>query len=150
MTVTLRRAMLALLLFAALPLAAVRAEPLTIESGGEAHVFDVDVARTVAERGRGLMFRKEMAEDYGMLFDFGGEGEVSMWMKNTFIPLDMLFVRADGTIHRIAARTTPFSTQSIPSRGRVKAVLELKGGTAGRLGIAAGDVVRHEVFGNAE
>lgn len=145
-----RRAVLALSLLLALGGGALFAEPLTIEADGTRHVFDIEVARTASERSRGLMFRRELPEDYGMLFDFGPEREVSMWMKNTFVPLDMLFIRADGTIRRIAERTTPFSTDSIPSRGPVSAVLELPGGTTRRLGIAAGDTVHHEMFGNAD
>ncbi len=148
MRVFLRRAMLALVLVVAAG-AGLHAEPLTIESGGESHAFDIDVARTPAERSRGLMFRKDLAEDYGMLFDFGADAEVTMWMKNTYVPLDMLFIDADGTIHRIAKRTSPFSLEPIPSRGPVKAVLELPGGTAERLGISAGDTVHHKLFGNA-
>ena len=146
---TMRGALVAfVLLFSAT--APLSAEPLTIESANGPQVFDIEVARSAAERSRGLMFRKELAPDYGMLFDFGREAEVTMWMKNTFVPLDMLFIRADGTIRRIAERTTPFSLEAIPSRGPVLAVLELPGGTAERLGIEAGDVVRHALFGNEE
>lgn len=146
----LTRAIAALALLVLAAGAGLRAEPLTIDAGGQVHEFDIDVARSAAERARGLMFRKELAPDYGMLFDFGREAEVTMWMKNTFVPLDMLFVRADGTIHRIAQRTTPFSTETIASRGPVQAVLELPGGTTARLGIEPGHSVRHAMFGNAD
>jgi len=96
------------------------------------------------------MFRQEMADDAGMLFDFGVDAEASMWMQNTFISLDMVFIEADGTVHRIARNTTPFSTDIVSSKGPVRAVLELNAGTARKLGLKSGDTVRHEMFGNVE
>ena len=111
----------------------------TITVGGRA--FRVELAVTPERRARGLMFRTELAADAGMLFDFGGDRFVSMWMKNTFLPLDMLFITDAGTVARIAKRTVPHSTQAISSRGRVRYVLELNGGTADRLGLKAGDAV---------
>lgn len=119
---------------------------LEIDSGGQRHRFTVELARKPEERAVGLMFRTEMAADRGMLFDYDREQPVSMWMKNTFIPLDMLFIRADGRIANIAEWTTPRSLDEVASKGPVKAVLELNGGTAARLGLKAGDRVRHALF----
>jgi uncharacterized membrane protein (UPF0127 family) len=110
------------------------------------HVFSVELAATDAERARGLMFRKELPDGKGMLFDFEREQEVAMWMKNTLIPLDMIFITAGGRILRIAENTEPLSTRIIPSGGPVRAVLEVIGGTARKLGIAAGDRVAHPMF----
>jgi len=124
--------------------------PLSIETQSGRHAFQVEMAVTPAERGRGLMYRQSMAPDAGMLFDFGVDDEASMWMQNTFIPLDMIFIRADGTVHRIAADTTPFSTEIISSRGPVRAVLELNAGKAREIGLRAGDTVRHDMFGNED
>ena len=104
------------------------------------------MARTSQSITMGLMHRKELAERRGMLFDFKQEQPVSMWMKNTLIPLDMLFIRADGTIARIAANTVPLSTATIPSNEPVLAVLEIAGGAAKRLGIAPGDRVAHSIL----
>ena len=87
------------------------------------------------------MFRQRLPEDRGMLFDFGEPRPVSMWMKNTYIPLDMIFIRADGTIRRIAANTEPLSERTVPSSGAVRYVLEVIGGTAKKLGIEPGDKV---------
>ena len=92
------------------------------------------------------MYRRTMAPDHGMLFDFEAVAPVAMWMKNTYLPLDMLFIRADGTIARIAADTEPLSTKVIPSGEPVLSVLELNAGTAARLGIHAGDRVEHPLF----
>ncbi len=124
-------------------------EPLVIESAGKAHHFQVEVARKPEERAVGLMFRKQLAPDKGMLFDFGRVAPVTMWMQNTFIALDMLFIDDGGTVVRIAARTEPLSQTHIPSGAPVRAVLELVAGSAARLGLAAGDRVRHALFGNA-
>lgn len=113
---------------------------------GREHAFRVRVAASPAARARGLMFVTRMAPDEGMLFDFGSPGPVTMWMKNTPLSLDMLFVEADGRILRIERGTPPLSVRSIPSGGNVLAVVELLGGTAERLGIAAGDRVGHRLF----
>jgi uncharacterized protein len=110
------------------------------------HVFSVETATTEEEKTTGLMYRKELAEGKGMLFDFAPEQEVSMWMKNTYISLDMIFIRADGRILRIAENTEPLSTKIIPSRGLAKGVLEVIAGTAQKFGIAAGDRVAHPLF----
>jgi hypothetical protein len=124
------------------------ADRLTIVTrGGQSHVFSLELANTPEARSRGLMFRRELAPDRGMLFEFGArETEVSMWMKNTYISLDMVFIRADGTIRHIAENTTPLSEATISSGGPVRGVLEVIGGTAKRLGIAPGDRVEHPYF----
>lgn len=121
-------------------------ESLEIVSRGGVHVFQVEVAVTPDERSKGLMFRRELPAGQGMLFDFEGEGPVAMWMKNTYVSLDMLFIRADGRIARIAENTKPLSEEIIPSGAPVKAVLEVVAGTVKRLGIVPGDRVAHRIF----
>lgn len=115
--------------------------PLTISSSGKVHRFNVEVARTVAEQERGLMFRDKLAPDGGMIFPMSPPRVASFWMKNTVIPLDMIFVRADGTIARIAAETEPYSLTPVSSGEPVAAVLEIAGGRAGELGISEDDKV---------
>lgn len=129
-----------------LPVAAQEDErgQLTIESAnGETHEFKVELAETESERAQGLMYRRSLNEDSGMLFLYPRSRRTSMWMKNTFIPLDIIFIDEVGRIIRIAERTIPESTQSIPSGGPVKAVLEINAGVSERLGIAVGDQVYH-------
>ena len=109
--------------------------PLTIVTGDQVHKFNVEVARTPDEQERGLMFRTSLPADGGMIFPFPKPRIASFWMKNTVIPLDMLFVRADGSLDRIAENTIPESLEPVASGGDVAAVLELAGGTAARLGI---------------
>lgn len=109
--------------------------PLTIEAAGKTHEFNVEVARTDEEQDRGLMFRTSLPEDGGMIFPFKKPRIGSFWMKNTLIPLDMIFIRADGSIDRIAENTIPESLEPVVSGGEVSAVLELAGGTAARLEI---------------
>jgi len=121
-------------------------QSLEIASKTGVHVFAVEMAENDAERAKGLMFRKELPEGRGMLFDFQREQEVSFWMENTYIPLDMIFIRGDGRILRIAENTEPLSTRIIPSGGPVRAVLEVIAGTARKLGIAPGDRVGHPIF----
>ena len=129
----------------ALPLAAQTPEPireaLSIDTGSAIHSFEVEIADDPQERARGLMFRREMADEHGMLFDFKQEQPASFWMENTYIPLDMLFIKADGTVESIAERTTPLSQRSVPSQGRVRYVLEINGGLSDELGIGPGDRV---------
>ncbi|WP_445504169.1 DUF192 domain-containing protein [Microvirga sp. G4-2] len=117
-----------------------------VTQGGQRQNFQVEVARNDADRAQGLMFRRSMAPDRGMLFDFGRVEPVSMWMQNTYLPLDMLFIRPDGTIARIAANTEPLSTRTIPSGEPVLAVLELNAGTSAKLGIRPGDRIEHPLF----
>lgn len=119
---------------------------LTIEKGEGTHRFDVELAISPQQKARGLMFRREMAPDAGMLFIYDRDSVITMWMRNTYLPLDMLFIAADGRIAHIAARTVPLSERTISSRARVRAVLELNAGTARRLGIAVGDRVIHPAF----
>jgi len=122
-------------------------EPLTIVSQSGRHVFQVEIADDDSKRAYGLMNRFELAPDAGMLFDFGESRQVHMWMKNTYIPLDMIFIRADGTIQRIAANTVPRSLAVISSGQPVRFVLEVPGGTAARLGIERGDKVEQRLIG---
>lgn len=121
-------------------------EPLTVVGASGRHVFQVEVMRTPEQRARGLMHRQFMPADRGMLFDFKQVEPVAMWMQNTYISLDMLFIRADGTIARIAERTEPLSTRTIPSGEPVLSVLEINGGVAEKLGIKPGDKVEHSLF----
>src|SRR6202140_4893751 len=121
-------------------------QPLEIVTRNGVQVFAVEMATTEEEKTTGLMYRKELPDGKGMLFDFTPEQEVSMWMKNTYIPLDMIFIRADGRILRIAENTEPQSTKIIPSRGLAKGVLEVIAGTAKKYGIAPGDRVGHPLF----
>lgn len=121
-------------------------QTLEIASKSGVHVFSVEIADNDAERAKGLMYRKELPEGQGMLFDFHREQEVSFWMQNTYIPLDMVFIRADGRILRITENTEPLSTKLIPSGGPVRAVLEVVGGTTRKLGIAPGDRVASPIF----
>ena len=125
-------------------------EPLTIATEHDASLFTVEIADTDQLRARGLMFRQRLPADRGMLFDFGKPRPAAMWMKNTYISLDMLFIRADGTIAYIAENTKPGSLDVIGISEPVMAVLELAGGTAKRLGIRAGDTVYHRLFQTAE
>lgn len=115
---------------------------LCIDSGGTSLAFVVEVARTSPQQARGLMFRTSLADDRGMLFPFPDDRMASFWMKNTVIPLDIIFIRADGRIENIAANTTPYSTDPVASTAPVSAVLELRGGLAAERGIKAGDRVR--------
>ena len=107
----------------------------------------MEVARTGRQQAQGLMFRRRLAADAGMLFVYRRVAPVSMWMRNTYIPLDMLFIAADGTITHIAQRTTPHSLETISSTGQVKSVLELNAGTTARLKIRIGDKVRSPALG---
>ena len=102
--------------------------------------------RTPEQRAKGLMYRNYMPADRGMLFDFAASEPVAMWMQNTYMSLDMLFIRADGTIARIAERTEPLSTRTIPSGEPVLSVLEINGGVSRQLGIKPGDKVEHALF----
>ncbi len=121
-------------------------QTLEIASKTGVHIFTVELADNDAEREKGLMFRKDLPEGRGMLFDFHGEGPVGFWMENTYIPLDMIFIRGDGSILRIAENTEPLSTRIIPSGGPVRAVLEVIGGPARKMGIGPGDRVASPIF----
>ena len=125
---------------------ALRREPLAIVTPNGKFLFMVEIADTAEAQHRGLMGRTEVPPETGMLFDFGQPRAVSMWMHDTPTSLDMLFIRADGTIAAVAARTVPYSDTIIPAPEPVLAVLELAAGTAQRLGIAAGAKVEHPIF----
>ena len=112
------------------------------------HTFQFELAETDPTRSIGLMHRAEIAPDHGMLFDFKRDRMVSMWMRNTFITLDMLFLSAEGEVVTIAENTVPHSEKTVSSRVRVRAVLELAAGTVQRLAVKPGDKVTHEMFGN--
>jgi len=121
-------------------------QQLEIATKSGPRTFLVEMATTEDEKDVGLMNRSELPDGQGMLFDFSPPQLVSMWMKNTLIPLDMIFIQADGRILRVAQNTEPLSIIAIPSGGIVKAVLEVIGGTAKRYGIGPGDRVGHPLF----
>lgn len=123
-----------------------RHETLTLITAGGEKKIDIEVAATMAEQMRGLMFRTSLADGNGMLFPYTPARELTMWMKNTYIPLDMVFIRPDGVVHRIEVRTEPLSETVISSGGPMAAVLELAGGAAERLGLKAGDRIDHPLF----
>jgi uncharacterized membrane protein (UPF0127 family) len=134
------------LCFAVPTLRAAEMQPLEIVTANGAHKFSVEVATTPEEQAKGLMFRRELPDGQGMLFDFTTDQEVAFWMENTFISLDLMFINADGRIRRIAEKAEPMSKTTLRSGGPVRAVLEVIGGTAGKLGIKAGDRVVHPIF----
>ena len=115
--------------------------PLTIQSATGLHRFTVEVVRTPEEQARGLMYRRSLAGERGMVFPYDPPREVAFWMKNTYIPLDIIFIRADGRIARIAASTTPLSLDPVFSLEPISTVLEIRGGRAAELGIRQGDLV---------
>jgi uncharacterized protein len=121
-------------------------QPLEIATKSGVRVFLVEMATTEEEKTQGLMYRKELPDGKGMLFDFSPEQQISMWMKNTYVPLDMIFIRADGRILRIAENTEPLSTKIVSSGGPARAVLEVIAGTAQKYGIQPGDRVAHPLF----
>jgi uncharacterized protein len=125
-------------------------DPLTIETAEGPVAFTVEVAETEEARARGMMHRDEVGEFEGMLFDFEVERPVSIWMENTRIPLDVIFVRADGTIAKITENAQPYSRRSLPSDFPVLAVLEIGGGRSSDLNIRPGDTVQHPLFGTTE
>ena len=141
---THRLVLAALLAFAAVPVSGSETVPegvVEIASGEATHSFEVEIADDGAERARGLMFREYLAPDAGMLFIYPRERIASFWMKNTLIPLDMLFIANDGTILQIAPQATPHSLDPVRSEAPVRAVLEINGGQAEALGIGVGDRV---------
>jgi uncharacterized membrane protein (UPF0127 family) len=148
-----RRLFLVAFIVAAVPAAAVAqlqrfpTAELTIVTASGPQKFTVELATTPAQMEQGLMFRRSLAPDSGMLFDFKTPSMASMWMKNTLIPLDMLFIDAQGRVVNIAERTVPGSLDPVGAAAPVRAVLELNGGTAARLGIRPGDRVLFAIFG---
>ena len=128
--------------------AAQGAEPdsLEIATSTGRHSFQIEIANNDATREHGLMDRRYMAADHGMLFEFDREAPVAFWMKNTYIPLDMIFIAPSGVVTRIVANAEPLSERVIPSGGPCIAVLELNGGTAASIGLKVGDKVHHPFF----
>jgi uncharacterized membrane protein (UPF0127 family) len=120
-------------------------QPLEFVTASGPHQFKVEVADTSAERAKGLMFRRSMPQNQGMLFDFHDEVPIMMWMRNTYIPLDMVFVSRDGVVTIIAPNTTPMSEETIPG-GMAYGVIELNAGVAEKIGLKPGDTVRHPAF----
>lgn len=118
-------------------------EPLVVETSQGRHTFMVELADTDETRSRGLMYRKSLPDGYGMIFDFGRMQETYFWMKNTYVSLDMIFIREDGTVARVAENTTPLSEKVIPSGEPVRFVLEVEAGTAREIGIARGDRIEY-------
>ena len=123
-------------------------ETIRIETAGGLKSLNVEIAADAISQERGLMFRRDMPADAGMLFDFHQEQRVAFWMKNTPLPLDMLFIKADGTVSSIEPNAIPYSTDTIPAAEPVRAVLEINGGQAHALGIKPGDRVRSVIFHN--
>ena len=123
-------------------------EALSISTVNGVHTFNVEIADSRAEQNRGLMFRDDLPGGEGMLFEFEEPKIASIWMKNTAIPLDILFVRSNGKILKIEHSAVPYSLRSASSEAVVGAVLELAGGRTKELGIAPGDIVTHEFFNN--
>jgi uncharacterized membrane protein (UPF0127 family) len=138
--------MAALLIGMAAPAPAAELQTIEIVSRNGVHPFAVEMALTPEEQAQGLMFRRELPEGRGMLFDFGRDQGLEFWMKNTYIPLDMIFIRGDGVIERIVPDTTPLSEARVSSGGPARAVLEVIAGTARKLGIAVGDRVASPIF----
>jgi len=122
---------------------------LTIQTAEKTHSFTLEIAKTDRQQRQGLMFRRQLAADAGMLFIYPAPQVLSMWMKNTYLPLDMLFIAPDGRIVQIAERTVPESLQIISSGKVAIAVLEVNGGTVSRLKIKKGDLVKHPAFGSS-
>lgn len=144
------RALLSVIGLVLLAAAAAAAEltPLVVETEGGPRRFQVEVAASDDARRRGLMFRKELPATEGMIFDFGQSAPRTFWMRNTEIPLDILFLDEEGVIRRIHRNAVPFDETPIPSDGPARAVLEIGGGIARLAGISEGDRVRHAIFGD--
>lgn len=119
---------------------------LDVETSSGTHTFTIEIARTSQEQALGLMHRRELADDYAMLFPFGQAREASFWMRDTFVSLDMVFIAEDGIVHRIERDTEPLSMRSVRSRGPVVAVLEFVAGTADRIALQPGDRVLHSIL----
>ena len=133
--------------FTSLAFATAKLEPLTFETAGGPQIFQIEVADTPEQRRVGLMYRRSMPADHGMLFDFGRPQDVSMWMENTYVSLDMVFVGENGRVTRIAENTEPLSTRIISSDGPARYVVELVAGAARRIGLKPGDKVVHPRVG---
>lgn len=127
-------------------LAKSKTEALTVVTSSGRYAFQVEIADTETEKAMGLMFRRSLPRRSGMLFVHQRPSELTMWMKNTFISLDMIFIRGNGEVHRIARGTEPFSEDIIASRGDVTAVLEVAAGVAAEIGLKPGDRIIHRAF----
>ena len=123
------------------PISGLAVIPLKVTSAGKVHTFRVELARSDAEQEKGLMFRTAMGADEGMIFPMSPPRRAAFWMRNTVIPLDIIFIGADHRILNIAANAVPYDESPLPSAGAVSGVLELNGGRAAQLGIGAGDRV---------
>lgn len=148
-----RRAALFLLLAVAALMAGVggsfaqmRRETLKILTASGEHSFQIEIAETAEQKARGLMFRRSLADDAGMLFPYLPPQEATMWMRNTYISLDMVFIAGNGSVHRVEEGTEPFSERVISSNGDVAAVLELRAGIARKIGLKRGDKIVHPMF----
>ena len=126
--------------------AKVRKDRLTLETSTGQHVIEIEVAETPEDQALGLMYRQTVPPNTGMLFPYDDPHELTMWMRNTYASLDMVFIKADGVVHRIEYGAEPLSEKIISSRGNVSAVLELAAGEAQRLGVKPGDAVRYKAF----
>lgn len=126
---------------------AMRREDMKLHTSKGIKVISVEITETQEEKMKGLMFRPSLPDNQGMIFAYDPPREITMWMRNTYIPLDMVFIRSDGIVHRIEAWTRPLSEEIIASRGDVAACLELAGGAAERIGLKPGDRVEHPMFG---
>ena len=124
-------------------------EPLTIDTASGPHRFKVEVMRTEPERERGLMYRKTMPRDHGMLFEYQAEQPVAFWMHNTYLPLDLIFIDKGGRVVNVARDAKPMDDSLIPSAGPALGVLELDAGSAKAIDLKAGDIVHHKMFGDA-
>ena len=130
------------------PVSGLQIVPLTVTSGDKVHRFDVEVAATFEEQRQGLMFRTELGPNEGMIFPRNPPDLASFWMRNTPLPLDIIFVGVDGRIMNIAAETVPYSLESVAAEGMTSLVLEIPGGRAAELGIEPGDLVEYEAPAN--
>lgn len=140
---------LIIVFFVALPISACSDETrLVVHTQTGDYPFTVEIADTEELRAKGLMYRQELAPDAGMLFDFQEERHVSFWMRNTYIPLDMIFIAADGTVRRVHVNAKPHDITSIPSNAPVRFVLEIPGGRSVEIGLAEGDTIDHPLIGN--
>ena len=122
---------------------------LVIQTAKGKFPFDIELAVTPPQMEQGLMFRRSLAADAGMLFDYGDPQPIAMWMKNTLIPLDMIFIGKDGTVVDFRERAVPMSLDTIEPKVPTRAVLEVNAGTVNRLGLRVGDTIHHAFFGNA-
>lgn len=133
-------------MFASPGIARMQKDRLTLKTGTGDHVIEIEIAESNEDKALGLMYRPKVPPNTGMLFPYGAAQELTMWMKNTYASLDMVFIKGDGTVHRIEYGTEPMSERVISSQGPVTAVLELAAGEAKRLGLKPGDRVVHARF----